>query len=202
MIRFFAGALLCVVCSSAYACDAMRPCYANGTSLYGSAGYTRISSHRSTDSHRRAGKTRRRIPEGLAHIMIESAGRAVGLIRSRSGATAHVAGRATGAFQCLVAALDRQGYPIRFMGSYRRHGSVRGSLHPAGLALDINQYSRNRTRPRMPSNEIALANACGLISGRQWANGDSGHFQLGGWSGSLRHHGRRGHRHRRYARAR
>lgn len=200
MIRVFAGALLCVVYSSAYACDAMRPCYGDGMSLYGSADRTQMSSHRSTARHRRVRKTHRRMPEGLAHIMTESAGRAVGLIRSRSGVTAHVAGRATGAFQCLVAALDRQGYPIRFMGGYRRHGSVRGSLHPAGLALDINQYGRNRTRPRMPSNEIALANACGLIAGAQWANGDSGHFQLGGWSGSLHHHRHRRH-HRRYARA-
>lgn len=106
-----------------------------------------------------------------------------GIIRSVSGATAHVAASATSAFQCLVSKLDNQGYRIKFMGGWRAHGSVRGSLHPAGLALDINQYSRNITRPRMPSNEITLANSCGLISGAQWANGDSGHFQLGGYAG-------------------
>ena len=114
----------------------------------------------------------------------------------------NAASRATGAFQCLVSALDRQGYPIRFMGGWRAHGSVHGSLHPAGLALDINQYGRNVTRPRMPRNEIALANSCGLIAGAQWANADSGHFQLGGWSGG-RHEARRRHRRRaHYANAR
>jgi len=115
-------------------------------------------------------------------------------VRSRSGASAHVASGAASAFQCLVDKLEAQGYPIKFMGGWRRHGSVRHSLHPAGLALDINQYSRNITRPRMPSNEIALANSCGLVSGAQWAHGDSGHFQLGGWAGSRRHYARR-HRH-------
>ncbi|WP_296741479.1 hypothetical protein [Mesorhizobium sp.] len=123
-----------------------------------------------------------------------------GTVRSKSGAVAHVADRAAGAFQCLVNRLERQGYPIRFMGGWRRHGSVRASLHPAGLALDINQLARNVTRPRMPHNEIALANACGLISGAQWGWADSGHFQLGGWAGRGHggHYARRAH-HRRYA---
>lgn len=106
-----------------------------------------------------------------------------GTVRSRSGATAHVASHATGAFQCLVDRLEAQGYPVKFMGGWRKRGSVRRSLHPSGLALDINQYSRNVTRPRMPANEIELANSCGLISGAQWRHGDSGHFQVGGWAG-------------------
>jgi hypothetical protein len=127
--------------------------------------------------------------------MAEGAGRVAGVVRSSSGATAHVANHATDAFQCLVSALDRQGYPIRFMGGWRAHGSVRASLHPAGLALDINQYGRNVTRPRMPHNEVALANSCGLVAGAQWANADSGHFQLGGWSGRGRHSARRHYRH-------
>lgn len=126
-----------------------------------------------------------------------------GIVRSASGAVAHVAASATGAFQCLVTALEGQGYPIRFMGGWRAHGSVRGSLHPAGLALDVNQISRNVTTPRMPGNEVALANGCGLISGAQWANGDSGHFQLGGWAGNGRtRYASRRHRHTRYASAR
>lgn len=110
-----------------------------------------------------------------------------GVIRSISGATAHVSPRAAGAFQCLVTALDGAGYPVKFMGGYGR-GSVRGSLHPAGLALDVNQISRGVTSPRMPANEIALANSCGLVSGAQWADNDSGHFQVGGWAGTARRH--------------
>ena len=143
----------------------------------------------------------RHMSPGLQRVLSEGAGRAVGVVRSASGAKARVADRATSAFQCLVNALDRRGYPIHFMGGWRANGSVRASLHPAGLALDINQYGRNRTRPRMPANEIALANACGLTSGAQWANGDSGHFQLGGWSGRTRHAARRRHHRRHYANA-
>jgi len=134
----------------------------------------------------------------LAAVCVASGAHA-GNVRSRSGATATVAGHAAPAFQCLVNKLEGQGYPIKFMGGWRRHGSVRHSLHPAGLALDVNQYSRNVTRPRMPANEIALANSCGLISGAQWAHGDSGHFQLGGWAGKRRHYAKRERHH--YARA-
>lgn len=114
-------------------------------------------------------------------------------LRSSNGVTAQVAGRALSAFKCLINGLEQIGYPIRALGGYRRHGSVRGSLHPAGLALDVNQLRRNVTRPRMPRNEIALAKHCGLISGAAWRNGDSGHFQLGGYGG--RRHHRRGRPH-------
>ncbi|MBN9007129.1 MAG: M15 family metallopeptidase [Rhizobiales bacterium] len=197
MVRLLASALLCVICSSAHACDVMRPCYLNGSPLFASSlSQDSLSGHRAT-GHRTRRETHRRIPEGLARVMAEGAGRAVGIVRSVHGASARVASRATGAFQCLVSALDRQGYPIRFMGGYRAHGSVRHSLHPMGLALDINQYGRNRTQPRMPANEVALANSCGLISGAQWASRDSGHFQLGGWSGGNSRRGARGRLHRR-----
>lgn len=136
------------------------------------------------------------------HYAAASTGLSIpGIVRSASGATAHVAAGATGAFQCLVSALESAGYPIRFMGGWRAHGSVRGSLHPAGLALDVNQIRRNVTTPRMPSNEISLASGCGLISGAVWRNADSGHFQLGGWAGGHRHYALRHHRNR-YASAR
>lgn len=100
-----------------------------------------------------------------------------GIVRSVSGATAHVAAGATAAFQCVVSALDNVGYKIKFMGG-QSMGHMRHSLHHIGMALDVNQYSRNVTRPAMPSNEIELANSCGLVSGAQWhGSPDSGHFQ-------------------------
>ena len=131
-----------------------------------------------------------------------------GVVKAASGAIAYVAASATGAFQCVINSLENQGYPVKFMGGFARGGHIRGSLHYSGLALDINQLGRGVTRPRMPPNEIAIANSCGLISGAQWANNDSGHFQLGGYAGngsrhyaSSRHHVRYAHRHRhtRYA---
>jgi hypothetical protein len=119
-------------------------------------------------------------------------------VRSASGVVARVSPVAAGPLQCLVSALERQGYPVRFMRGYGP-GSVSGSLHPAGMALDVNQTARGRTTPRMPSNEVALARGCGVISGAVWANNDSGHFQLGGYDGSAsRRHGHRTHhRHKR-----
>jgi hypothetical protein len=117
-----------------------------------------------------------------------------GTVRSRSGATAHVADSATGAFQCLVSRLDGAGYPIHFMGGWRRHGSVSHSLHPSGLALDINQYGRNVVRPHLPVGTTAMANDCGLIHGASWDTADAGHFQLGGWAGNQAYYANRRHR--------
>ena len=116
-------------------------------------------------------------------------------VTSRGGMNIRVADAAAGPLQCVVNALEAQGYLARFGRGYG-HGTVRGSLHPAGMAMDINQTARGRTTPRMPSNEIQIAQSCGVISGAVWANNDSGHFQVGGWGGSGRAH----HRHRRHHR--
>lgn len=99
------------------------------------------------------------------------------------GVTTTVAPGAAGPLQCVLDALQTRGYPVRFIRGHGR-GSVRGSLHPSGHALDVNQTARGRTTPPMPSDEVALARACGAISGASWRNNDSGHFQVGGWDGS------------------
>lgn len=114
-----------------------------------------------------------------------------GVVRARSGALAKVASSAVGAFQCVIDALEHEGYPVKFMGGLSA-GHMRNSLHHVGLALDINQYARNVTKPHMPSNEISLAHSCGLTSGAEWRHGDSGHFQVGG-----SHYAGRRHNHRR-----
>jgi len=106
-----------------------------------------------------------------------------GAVSAKSGAVAHVAAHAVAAFQCIIDKLEQQGYPVKFLGGFAHGGHIPGSLHYSGLALDVNQVARNVTRPAMPSNEITLANSCGLISGAQWRWADSGHFQLGGWAG-------------------
>lgn len=121
-----------------------------------------------------------------------------GIVHAASGATAHVAASAAHAFQCVIDALESQGYPVEFMGGFASGGHIRHSLHYTGHALDINQLSRSVTTPRMPANEIELANKCGLISGAQWADRDSGHFQLGGYAGGGNHHYASA-RHRHYA---
>lgn len=117
-----------------------------------------------------------------------------GVVRATTGAVAYVAKRATVAFQCIVDKLEAAGYRITEMGGYANHGHIQHSLHYSGLALDVNQMERNVTVPKMPSDEILIANSCGLVSGAQWRNADSGHFQLGGYNGHVvrvaRHHRR------------
>jgi hypothetical protein len=131
-----------------------------------------------------------------------------GVVKASTGAVAYVAGHASTAFQCVIDKLEAQGYPVKEMGGYARGGHIRGSLHYSGTALDINQLARNVTSPRMPANEIQIANDCGLISGAQWRHADSGHFQLGGYDGKTqvasrshrRHYASYARRHRtRYA---
>ena len=102
-----------------------------------------------------------------------------------------VAQGAAGPLQCVLTSLTSRGYPVRFIRGYG-HGSVRGSLHPSGYALDVNQLRRGVTVPRMPADEVVLARDCGAISGASWRNNDSGHFQVGGYDGNRSHrrHGR------------
>lgn len=112
---------------------------------------------------------------------------------SRSGVRAQVAPQAVQPLQCLLNGLESSGYPVKFLRGYG-HGTVRGSLHPSGMALDVNQIRRGVTVPRMPHNEIAIAAACGVISGAVWRNNDSGHFQVGGYGGRGHSHKHRRHR--------
>lgn len=74
-----AAALLCVVCStSANACGIMRPCYGDGRPLFGPSLAQGTVSSRYDVRHRTAHRTHRRVPEGLARVMAEGAGRVVG----------------------------------------------------------------------------------------------------------------------------
>lgn len=117
-----------------------------------------------------------------------------GVVRAASGAVAYVARHATAAFQCVVDKLEAAGYRIKEMGGFASRGHIPGSLHYRGLALDVNQLERNVTSPRMPSNEVEIANGCGLVSGAQWKHADSGHFQLGGYDGRPRYAHHRRHK--------
>jgi hypothetical protein len=124
-----------------------------------------------------------------------------GVIKSSNGVTAQVADAVTGALQCVVNALERVGYPIKFMGGFASRGHIRGSLHYSGHAVDINQVDRGVTTPKMPSNEVELASGCGVTSGAIWRNNDSGHFELRGGSAPVRYAHRTTHRHRHLATA-
>lgn len=159
--------------------DNMRPCAAGtgGTAVATLPGPKKGRLSRLSDPVVRQMAPRRAKPAPAPRTSLQASG--LGL-----------AGAAVGPMQCVLDGLRAAGYPVRFARGLGA-GSVPGSLHPAGLAMDVNQVARGVTTPRMPSSEIAIASSCGVISGAQWANNDSGHFQLGGWSGT----GRRGHSH-------
>lgn len=125
----------------------------------------------------------------LATTLLFTAGEAADAyvtIRSKSGATAQVASVARPRFQCLVDRLDSLGYKIHFMGGYRKHGSIKRSKHPLGLAIDINQTARDRVTRRFPPGIADIARGCGLVSGSVWRWRDTGHFEYPGRYAELR----------------
>lgn len=78
------AALLCVVCSSANACDVMRPCYGNGRPLFDSGlAQDSFPGHRAVRT-RAERQAHRRVSVGLARVMAEGAGRTVNWIKPRA----------------------------------------------------------------------------------------------------------------------
>lgn len=104
-------------------------------------------------------------------------------VRASSGATAAVSARMAPAARCLIDGLESAGVKIKFMGGYGKR-KFRHSKHPAGNAIDVNQYRRNVTSPQIPrALGIQVAHRCGLISGGAWHNADNGHFEIDGGGG-------------------
>jgi len=67
---------------------------------------------------------------------------------------------------------------IKYMRGYGK-GTVRGSLHPSGNAIDINQTHRDRTSPAVPRHVAnAAADRCGVVSGARWGYADNGHWNM------------------------
>jgi hypothetical protein len=96
------------------------------------------------------------------------------------GHYASVSARAAANFQGFLDDLKAHGYPIKFIGGWRAHGSCKGcDMHPRGLAIDVNQKRRDVvTVPLSRALAHKLAQAHGLVSGGDWCNGDLGHFEL------------------------
>jgi len=128
---------------------------------------------------RRAGALHRHRPRA-AHRparLFDANGNAA-IVRSRSGVAVRVAPSAQRALQCVVDFVEAAGVRIKAMRGYGP-GTVHGSLHPSGRALDINQVARNRTRPFVsPRIANAAADACGVVSGARWSYADNGHWNL------------------------
>jgi hypothetical protein len=103
---------------------------------------------------------------------------AVAIVKSRTGVAVRVARSAREKLQCVIDYVEGHGVQIKSMRGIGR-GTVRGSMHPSGQALDINQDDRNVTHPHVPrpiSN--AAADHCDVISGARWHFADNGHWNL------------------------
>lgn len=100
------------------------------------------------------------------------------IVRSSTGVRVRVAPGARSALQCVVDYVEAHGVKIVSMRGYG-HGTVRGSLHPSGRALDINQTDRDVTRPAVPRHvSNGAADKCGVTSGARWHDADNGHWNL------------------------
>lgn len=97
-----------------------------------------------------------------------------------------VAASAAGKFKGFLTELAATGYPIKFVGGYR-HTKIAGtstwSKHASGLAIDVNQTSRNRVVHRFPAGVTAMAARWGLTHGAVWRHPDTGHFEVAGGRG-------------------
>lgn len=99
-------------------------------------------------------------------------------VKSRSGVVIYVNASARAALQCVVDFVEAAGVKIKYMRGYGV-GTVRRSLHPSGQAIDINQFARDVTKPKVPRNiSNAAADKCGVISGARWGYADNGHWNL------------------------
>jgi hypothetical protein len=99
-------------------------------------------------------------------------------VHSSRGLRVRVAPSARAALQCVIDFVEAHGVRIVSLRG-RGPGTVRGSLHPSGRALDINQLRRDVTRPRVPRKvSIAAARHCDVRSGAEWRNADNGHWNL------------------------
>lgn len=81
-------------------------------------------------------------------------------------------------FQCLLKGMEEIRYPLKYIGGYGCR-PLPTSNHPRGLAVDLNQSSRDITNPniyRWKATQVAAK--CNLTHGAVWRNPDAGHFEL------------------------
>jgi hypothetical protein len=85
---------------------------------------------------------------------------------------------AVNSLRCVVEGLKRTGLAVKTLWGYGcRPGSF--SNHPRGLAVDVDQYARDRTNPSVPREQgVEIANSCGVVSGAIWHQADNGHFEV------------------------
>lgn len=121
-----------------------------------------------------AGKIKPRIQKSSCHQ-----GKPRVLVKTNDGVGAEVHPAAKENFECLFKALEDNKYPMSFIYGYACR-PLATSNHPRGLAVDINQHSRDVTSPNIYRWRSAtqLARNCNLTHGAVWRNPDAGHFEM------------------------
>jgi hypothetical protein len=105
-------------------------------------------------------------------------GKPQALVRASNGSGAYVHPSAVKTFQCILKGFENISAPVAWVGGYGCRPR-RTSNHPRGLAIDINQYARDRTRPAVPRRPgVQIARNCNATSGAVWRNPDNGHFEI------------------------
>ncbi len=111
-------------------------------------------------------------------VMDANGNSAVALVKSSNGVAVRVAVSARDKLQCVIDYVEAHGVHIVSMRGIGK-GTVGGSFHPSGQALDINQDHRNFTHPYVPHEvSTAAADHCGVVSGARWHSADNGHWNL------------------------
>lgn len=105
-------------------------------------------------------------------------GKPQAIVKASNGSGAPVHPSAVQPFKCVLDGLERARIPIAFVYGYACR-SLPTSNHPRGLAIDVNQHSRDVTRPVVNRHAgLQIARNCGVTSGAQWRNPDNGHFEI------------------------
>jgi hypothetical protein len=85
---------------------------------------------------------------------------------------------AVDALKCVVNGLQKAGLPIKTLWGYGCR-PLSNSNHPRGLAVDVDQYARDRTSPPVPRQQgVDIARSCNVTSGAVLRNPENGHFEV------------------------
>jgi hypothetical protein len=107
-----------------------------------------------------------------------ASGKEQALFQASNGVGAYAHPSSVSTFQCILQGFENIGMRIAWVGGYGCR-PLRTSNHPRGLAMDVNQYARDRTRPVVPRQPgVDIARKCNATSGAVWRHPDNGHFEL------------------------
>jgi hypothetical protein len=117
------------------------------------------------------------------HPSLDSKANESGVVKSKTGARAHVGIRYAKRFQAYIDDLENNyGARVLFMGGIRPGHCSSSSQHPCGKAMDVCQLRRGVVDARChlpgPGTLAQIAASHDLFEGGRWCNSDYGHAQV------------------------